>query len=317
MVRRSRPRHILIAGGAGFIGSHLCDFFLKRGDHVFCVDNLITGSLRNLSAHRKNKKFDFIRHDIIHPLTFKAPLDFVLNFASPASPPDYRAHPLETLRTGSEGTFRLLELARVKKAVTLLASTSEVYGDPEVTPQREGYFGHVNPIGPRSVYDEAKRFSEALVMAFHRRHKLNTRIVRIFNTYGPRMRPNDGRAIPNFICQALLNRPMTVYGKGTQTRSFCYVSDLVEGIAKLLTVPYHEPVNLGSDREITILEMARKVCRLTQSKSEIVFRPLPEEDPKRRRPDLCLAQKKLHWKPRVSLKEGLIQTVRYFQSLAL
>jgi dTDP-glucose 4,6-dehydratase len=303
----------LITGGAGFIGSHLCERFLARGDEVVCVDNLITGSLGNVEHLRGNDRFSFIRHDISHPLEIDGPIDNVLHFASPASPVDYLQYPIQTLKVGSLGTHNTLGLAKLKEARYLVASTSEVYGDPEVHPQREDYWGHVNSVGVRGVYDEAKRFSEAMVMAYHRYHGVNTRIIRIFNTYGPRMRLDDGRVLPNFMGQALRGEPLTVYGDGSQTRSFCYVDDLVDGIEKLLFTDFHEPVNLGNPAEITILEFAKEILALSGSNSRIEYRPLPQDDPKLRRPDITRARTLLGWQPRIDRHEGLKRTLAYFQ----
>lgn len=304
---------ILVAGGAGFIGSHLCDYLLNVGHNVICFDNLVTGDIKNIKHNLEHKRFEFIKHDIVKPLKFSGKLDYILNFASPASPVDYMNYPIETLDVGSIGTKNLLELAKKKKAKFLMASTSEVYGDPIISPQNESYFGNVNSIGPRSVYDEAKRFSEAVTMAYLREKLVDTRIVRIFNTYGPRMAPNDGRVVPNFIKQALTGQPLTVYGTGTQTRSFCYVSDLVEGIYKLMYSRVHDPVNLGNPRELKILEFATVITRLTGSKSKISYKPLPQDDPKQRRPDISRAKKELGWEPKVDLEDGLIRTIEYFK----
>jgi dTDP-glucose 4,6-dehydratase len=303
----------VITGGAGFVGSHLCDRFLAEGHEVVCVDNLITGSLANLEHLRNHPRISFIRHDISHPLEIDGPVDTVLHFASPASPVDYLRHPIPTLKVGSLGTHNTLGLAKLKKARYLLASTSEVYGDPEVHPQREEYWGHVNPIGVRGVYDEAKRFAEAMVMAYHRYHAVDTRICRIFNTYGERMRLDDGRVLPNFVGQALRGEPLTVYGAGTQTRSFCYVSDLVEGIYRLLATDFHEPVNLGNPDEVSILEFAKEILELVGGNSTIAFRPLPADDPKVRCPDISRARQLLHWEPRVNRQEGLGRSVAYFR----
>ncbi len=303
----------LITGGAGFIGSHLCERFLARGDEVVCVDNLITGSLGNVEHLRGNDRFSFIRHDISHPLEIDGPIDSVLHFASPASPVDYLQYPIQTLKVGSLGTHNTLGLAKLKEARYLVASTSEVYGDPEVHPQREDYWGHVNSVGVRGVYDEAKRFSEAMVMAYHRYHDVNTHIVRIFNTFGPKMRLDDGRVLPNFMGQALRGEPLTIYGDGSQTRSFCYVDDLVDGIEKLLFTDFHEPVNLGNPAEITILDFAKEILALSGSKSPIEYRPLPQDDPKLRRPDITRARTLLGWEPRIDRHEGLKRTLAYFQ----
>jgi dTDP-glucose 4,6-dehydratase len=303
----------LITGGAGFIGSHLCERFLNRGDEVICVDNLITGALDNIEHLRKNDRFQFIRHDISHPLEIEGPLDNVLHFASLASPADYLRYPIQTLKVGALGTHNTLGLAKVKNSRFLLASTSEVYGDPQVHPQREDYWGSVNCVGVRGCYDESKRFAEAIAMAYFRTHGVNTGIVRIFNTHGPRMRLDDGRVIPNFMGQALRGEPLTVYGDGSQTRSFCYVDDLVEGIVRLLGTDYHEPVNLGNPSEVTILEFAKEILALSGSKSVIEYRPLPQDDPKVRQPDISRARSLLGWKPQVDRHEGLKRTLAYFQ----
>lgn len=303
----------LIAGGAGFLGSHFCDFLLNKGHEVICMDNLITGSLQNI-AHIKNDKFTFIKHNVTQHIKIDGPLDFVLNFASPASPIDYLIHPIPTLKVGSLGTHNTLGLAEAKRAVYLIASTSEIYGDPLIHPQKENYWGNVNPVGPRGVYDEAKRFSEAMTMAYHRAHGLDTKIVRIFNTYGPRMRLQDGRAIPNFIYQALKGEDITVYGDGSQTRSFCYVSDLIEGIYRLVMSDMNDPVNIGNPREMTIKEMAEKILQATQSKSKILYTSLPVDDPKVRQPDITLAKKILNWEPQVGLDDGLSTTLEYFKA---
>jgi dTDP-glucose 4,6-dehydratase len=303
----------LITGGAGFIGSHLCERFLGHGHEVLCVDNYITGSSENIERLRSNDRFSFIRHDISHPIEIDGPVDNVLHFASPASPVDYLRHPIPTLKVGSLGTHNTLGLAKLKKSRYLMASTSEVYGDPEVHPQREDYWGHVNPIGVRGVYDEAKRFSEAMVMAYHRYHGVNTHIVRIFNTYGPRMRLDDGRVLPNFMGQALRGQPLTVYGDGSQTRSFCHVDDLVEGIDKLLFCDSHEPVNLGNPDEVTILQFAREILELSGSKSTLEFKPLPQDDPRVRKPDISRARRLLGWEPKVPRADGLRRTLEYFQ----
>jgi dTDP-glucose 4,6-dehydratase len=304
----------LITGGAGFVGSHLCERFLARGHEVICVDNLITGSLGNVEPLRANPHFSFVPHDISHPLEIDGPVDNVLHFASPASPVDYLRHPIPTLKVGSLGTHNTLGLAKAKNAHYLLASTSEVYGDPEVHPQREDYWGNVNCIGVRGCYDEAKRFAEAITMAYHRYHGVNTHIVRIFNTYGRKMRLDDGRVLPNFIGQALRGEPLTVYGNGSQTRSFCYVDDLVDGIEKLLFVDFHEPVNLGNPDEVTILQFAQEVLALSGSSSPIEYRPLPQDDPKVRRPDITRTRSLLGWEPRVSRQDGLRRTLDYFRA---
>ena len=306
-------KRVLITGGAGFLGSHLCEHFLAQGSTVIAVDNLLTGRLENIEHLLKNPKFSFIKLDVTNFLHVPGKLDAVLHFASPASPIDYARWPIPTLKVGALGTHKALGLAKDKKAVFVLASTSEVYGDPLVSPQPESYWGNVNPIGPRGVYDEAKRFAEALTMAYHRSHGLPVRILRIFNTYGPRMRLNDGRAVQNFLTQALTGKPITVYGDGSQTRSLTYVSDLVDGIDRLLRGTLVGPVNVGNPREQTLLEIAETVKRLTKSKSRIVFRPLPEDDPKVRRPDIALARKSLGWSPKVALEPGLRLTIPYFR----
>lgn len=306
---------IVVTGGAGFIGSHLCDKLLEEGHEVFCIDNLLTGSVSNISHLVTRAGFFFVKHDVTEYLHVDGKVDAVVHLASPASPRDYLEYPIQTLKAGSLGTYRALGLARAKGARFLLASTSEIYGDPLEHPQRETYWGNVNPIGPRSVYDEAKRFAEALTMAYHRCHRVDTRIARIFNTYGPRMRVNDGRALPTFFRQALHGEPLTVYGDGKQTRSFCYISDMVEGLCKLLMSSVSEPVNLGNPAEVTILELAEEVLALTGSKSRIEFRPLPVDDPKVRRPDISRARELLGWEPRVGRKEGLARTFEYFKSL--
>jgi dTDP-glucose 4,6-dehydratase len=304
----------LITGGAGFIGSHLCERFLQRGDEVFCVDNLITGTLENIEPLKASPRFTFYHHDISHPLELDGVVDQVLHFASPASPVDYLKYPIQTLKVGSLGTHNTLGLAKLKGARYLLASTSEVYGDPQQHPQREDYWGHVNPVGTRGCYDESKRFAEAMTMAYHRTHKVDTRIIRIFNTYGPRMRLDDGRVLPNFMGQALRGEALTVYGDGSQTRSFCYVDDLVEGIVRLLDVDFHEPVNLGNPDETTIVEFAREVIALTGGKGRIEHRPLPQDDPRVRKPDIGRARQLLGWEPRVSRHEGLARTLAFFQA---
>jgi dTDP-glucose 4,6-dehydratase len=305
---------ILITGGAGFIGSHLCERFLADGDEVICMDNLLTGAADNIAHLFADRRFSFIQQDVTTYIYVKGNVDAILHFASPASPIDYLELPIQTLKVGSLGTHKALGLAKEKNARFLLASTSEVYGDPLVHPQNEEYWGNVNPIGPRGVYDEAKRFAEAITMAYHRTHKVETRIVRIFNTYGPRMRLNDGRVVPNFISQALKGEPLTVYGDGSQTRSFCFVTDLVEGIARLLRSDYSGPVNCGNPIETTILEFAERIKALTKSKSEIVFRPLPVDDPKVRQPDITRARKLLGgWEPKVALEDGLKRTIEYFK----
>jgi dTDP-glucose 4,6-dehydratase len=319
---------IVITGGAGFLGSHLCEQLLAAGHQVCCVDSLITGRWENIAAFENHPAFNFLRHDVTKPIEVEGAVDAVMHFASPASPVDYLRLPIQTLKVGSLGTHNALGLAKARGARFLLASTSEVYGDPEMSPQAESYWGHVNPVGPRGVYDEAKRFAEALTLAYHRYHNLDTRIARIFNTYGPRMRPYDGRVISNFIVQALQGKDLTIYGDGTQTRSFCYVSDLVEGIIRLLfhnavkeeissAIPQaiHQPFNLGNPTEISIVEVATLIIRLTQSSSRMVHQPLPVDDPKCRRPDISRARDLLSWEPRVSLEEGLDRTIHYFRSL--
>ena len=305
-------KRILVTGGAGFLGSHLCEYFLDKGHEVVCMDNLITGSKDNISAI-KSDKFQFIEHNVSEYIELEGELDYILHFASPASPIDYLELPIQTLKVGALGTHNALGLAKAKNAVLLLASTSEVYGDPLVHPQPEDYWGNVNPIGPRGVYDEAKRFAEAITMAYHRTHGINTKIIRIFNTYGPRMRVNDGRAIPNFLKQALTGKDISVYGEGSQTRSFCYVSDLVEGIYRLLLSDQNYPVNIGNPSEMTIKEMADKILQATNSTSKITYVPLPEDDPKVRQPDITRAKKHLNWEPKVKLDEGLKSTLKYFQ----
>jgi len=308
----------VITGGAGFIGSHLCDYFLAKGHEVICVDNLLTGRADNL-AHLigRHERFQFLKHDLIQFIHISGKVDNVLHFASPASPNDYLRFPIETLKVGAMGSHKALGLALGKNARFLLASTSEAYGDPQVHPQPEDYWGHVNPVGPRGVYDEAKRFAEALTMAYQRAKGLDSRIVRIFNTYGPRMKLDDGRALPTFIVQALKNQPLTVYGDGSQTRSFCYIDDLLDGIWLLLQSEEHEPVNLGNPDEITILEFAREIVDVTGSKSEIAFRPLPQDDPHVRQPDISKARRILGWQPKVERREGLLKTVPYFRRRVL
>jgi dTDP-glucose 4,6-dehydratase len=308
---------ILVTGGAGFLGSHLCDYLLAQGHTVLCMDNLITGNVANIAHLGGHDRFLFVKHDVTNYIFVEGPLDAVLHFASPASPIDYLELPIQTLKVGALGTHKALGLAKDKGARFLLASTSEVYGDPLVHPQPEEYWGNVNPIGPRGVYDEAKRFAEAITMAYHRTHGVDTRIVRIFNTYGPRMRLNDGRVVPNFIAQALRGEPLTVYGDGSQTRSFCYVSDLIDGIYRLLNANVHEPVNIGNPHEMTVLEFARKIIALTGSRSPITF-VQPEDsrvrdDPKVRQPDITRARTLLGWEPRVSVDEGLQRTIEWFR----
>ncbi len=303
----------LITGGAGFIGSHLCERFLAEGHHVIAMDNLLTGSVANIE-HIRDPRFHFIHHDVTEYIYVKGPVDNVLHFASPASPADYLRMPIQTLKVGSLGTHKALGLAREKRARFLLASTSEVYGDPEVHPQPESYWGNVNPVGPRGVYDEAKRFAEAMTIAYHRYHGVDTRIARIFNTYGQRMSMHDGRVVPSFIASVLRNEPITVYGSGKQTRSFCYIDDLVEGIWRLLHSNEVMPVNLGSEFEMTIEDFAHLIKRLAGSDVPIEYRPLPEDDPKTRRPDLTKARTILGWEPKVSLEEGLRRTIEYFRA---
>jgi len=304
---------VLITGGAGFIGSHLCDYFLSKGHSVVAMDNLITGDLRNIEHLFGQKRFAFVQHNVTNFIHIPGPVDAVLHFASPASPRDYLELPIPTLKVGALGTHKALGLAKEKKAIFLLASTSEVYGDPLVNPQPETYWGNVNPIGPRGVYDEAKRFAEAMTVAYHRYHGMQVRIVRIFNTYGPRMRINDGRAIPNFISQAVRGQPITIYGDGSQTRSFCYISDLVDGIYRLLRSRENQPVNIGNPYEMTLLELANEVKRLTRTRSKLVFRALPEDDPKIRQPDIHRATHLLRWGPHVTLSQGLSKTISYFR----
>ena len=306
---------VLITGGAGFLGSHLCDRFIKEGFHVIAMDNLITGDLKNIEHLFKHADFEFYNHDVSSFVHVPGELKYILHFASPASPIDYLKIPIQTLKVGSLGTHHLLGLARAKKARILVASTSEVYGDPLVHPQTEEYYGNVNPIGPRGVYDEAKRFQEAITMAYHTYHNVDTRIVRIFNTYGPRMRLNDGRVLPAFIGQALRGEDLTVFGDGSQTRSFCYVDDEVEGIFRLLMSDYHLPVNIGNPDEITIREFAEEIVKLTGTKQKIIYQPLPKDDPKQRQPNITKARQLLGWEPKVSRAEGLKITYEYFKSL--
>ncbi len=303
---------ILVAGGAGFLGSHLCEFLLKKGHYVFCIDNLLTGKRQNIIELLSNKKFKFKKIDIIKKLNIPEKFDVVINFASIASPIHYNTYKIETLLVGSYGTYNLLDFAKKNNAKFLMASTSEVYGDALVTPQKETYCGNVNPIGARSMYTESKRFAEALIMNYHKVYGLDTKIARIFNTYGPKMNVNDGRAIPQFIYQALRNIPITVFGKGTQTRSFCYVSDLISVIYKLLLSKEHNPINIGNPTELTINQIAKTIIKLTNSKSKIIYNPLPQDDPVRRRPDISKAKKILKWEPKVSLEEGLNKTILYF-----
>lgn len=304
---------ILVTGGAGFLGSHLCDYLIGKGHTVIAMDNLITGNLDNIAHLFGNKKFSFVKYNVIDYIHIEGKLDAVLHFASPASPFDYLKFPIPTLKVGALGTHKALGLAKEKKAIFLLASTSEVYGDPLVHPQSEDYWGNVNPVGPRGVYDESKRFAEAMTMAYHRYHRIPVRIARIFNSYGPRMRKNDGRAVPNFITQALKNKPLTVYGDGKQTRSFCYVDDLVAGIYKLLISSVNEPVNLGNPKELTLGDLAKKIIQLTKSKGSIIFKPLPQDDPRVRQPDITRAEHLLNWQPKVDLDAGLKKTIVWFK----
>ena len=308
-------KRILITGAAGFLGSHLCDKFIKEGFYVIGMDNFITGTFENIAHLNNSEQFEFIEHDVIEHISLDGPLDYILNFASPASPIDYLKIPIETLKAGSLGTLNLLGLARSKGAKILIASTSEVYGDPLINPQTEDYYGNVNPIGPRGVYDEAKRFQEAITMAYHTHHGLDIAIVRIFNTYGSRMRLDDGRAIPAFIGQALRGEDLTIFGDGSQTRSFCYVDDQVDGIYKLLMANYSYPVNIGKPEEITIYEFAKEVIALSGGNSKIIYLPLPKNDPIRRRPDISLAKKLLGWQPTTSREEGIHITFNYFKAL--
>jgi dTDP-glucose 4,6-dehydratase len=307
----------LITGGAGFLGSHLCDLFLSRGHEVICMDNFITGSSKNIAHLLDRDGFTFVKYDVTNYIHVEGALDYVLHFASPASPIDYLEKPIQTLKVGSLGTHKTLGVAKDKNARYLIASTSEVYGDPLIHPQKEDYWGNVNPVGPRGVYDEAKRFAEAMTMAYHRFHGVKTRIVRIFNTYGERMRVNDGRVVPAFIAQALRNEPLTVFGDGSQTRSFCYVSDLIEGIYRLLMSEEVNPTNIGNPNEMTVLQFAEEIKRLTGSSAPIEFRPLPEDDPKIRKPDITKARALLQWEPVVPLAEGLTRTIDYFRSVIL
>lgn len=313
----SEQKRILITGGAGFLGSHLCDRFIKEGYKVIAMDNLSTGSLDNIQHLFPLKEFEFYHHDVTKFIHVPGKLDYILHFASPASPIDYLKIPIQTLKVGSLGTHNALGLAKEKRARILVASTSEIYGDPEVHPQKEEYWGNVNPVGPRGVYDEAKRFMEAITMAYHTYHKLETRIVRIFNTYGPRMRLNDGRALPAFIGQALRGEDITVFGDGSQTRSFCYVDDLVDGIYRLLLSDYQYPVNVGNPDEITIKEFAEEIIKLTGTAQKIVYEPLPVDDPKQRKPDITKAKEILGWEPKVSRQDGLKVTYEYFKKVVL
>jgi dTDP-glucose 4,6-dehydratase len=302
----------LVTGGAGFIGSHICDYLLEKDFRVLCMDNLITGSLENIE-HIREGDFIYLNHDITEFIDIKENVDYIFHFASPASPIDYLQLPIQTLKVGALGTHNILGLTKVKRAKMILASTSEVYGDPKVHPQTEDYWGNVNPVGPRGVYDEAKRFAEAMVMAYHRQQGVSTYIARIFNTFGPRMRKDDGRAIPNFISQCLDNKDITVFGNGEQTRSFCYISDMVEGIYKMVNSGYHYPVNIGNPEEMSILNLAKNIKKLTGSKSKIVFQELPKDDPKVRRPDISKARKILKWKPEVGFEKGIAETIRWFK----
>ncbi len=303
----------LITGGAGFLGSHLCDYFLDKGHEVICMDNLLTGDLNNIK-HINSSRFQFVEHNVTKYIDVKGRLDYILHFASPASPIDYLELPIQTLKVGSLGTHNALGLAKDKKAVFLLASTSEIYGDPLVHPQKEDYWGNVNPIGPRGVYDEAKRFAEAITMAYHYYHKVETRVVRIFNTFGPRMRTDDGRAIPNFFCQAVKGEDLTVFGDGSQTRSFCYYTDLIDGIYGLLMSKENQPVNIGNPDEMTLISIAKKIISVTKSSSKIAFKPLPVDDPRIRQPDITKAKEIFNWFPKVSLDQGLKNTLEYFKS---
>ena len=313
MSQNTTKKRILITGAAGFLGSHLCDRFLKEGYHVIAMDNLITGNIKNIEHLFPSKDFEYYHHDVSRFVHVPGKLDYILHFASPASPIDYLKMPIQTLKVGSLGTHNLLGLAKEKKARMLIASTSEVYGDPTVHPQPEEYWGNVNPVGPRGVYDEAKRFQEAITMAYHNFHGVETRIIRIFNTYGPRMRLDDGRALPAFMSQALNGEDLTMFGDGSQTRSFCFVDDLVEGIYRLLLSDYHLPVNIGNPQEITLLQFAEEILKLIDTKSKIVYLPLPKDDPKQRKPDITKAQTILGWSPKVGRAEGLKITLEYFK----
>ena len=304
---------VIVTGGAGFLGSHLCDHLLKKGYHVICIDNLATGDTRNIE-HINSEKFRYLKHDVTKPIYFGDKIDYIFHLASPASPVDYLELPIQTLKVGALGTYNMLGLAKEQGARFLLASTSEVYGDPLVNPQPESYWGNVNPIGPRGVYDEAKRYAEAITMAYHNHHRVDTRIARIFNTYGPRMRAGDGRVVPNFINQALKNEDITVYGDGSQTRSFCYVSDLIEGLYRLMIADFNEPVNIGNPAELSILGFANEIIKITNSSSTIVYRNLPIDDPKIRRPDISRAKELLNWEPKVDLRSGLEKTIQYFRN---
>jgi dTDP-glucose 4,6-dehydratase len=310
----SQAKRALVTGGAGFLGSHLCGRLMDEGIDVICMDNLITGSLDNIESYFGRNGFTFVHHDVTNFIHVPGKLDYILHFASPASPIDYLKLPIQTLKVGSLGTHKAIGLAKSKGARFLLASTSETYGDPLVHPQPEDYWGNVNPVGPRGVYDEAKRFAEATTMAYHRHHGIDTRIVRIFNTYGPRMRAGDGRVVPAFICQALAGKPLTAFGDGSQTRSFCFVADLIEGIWRLLNSDYVDPMNIGNPAEMTVLEFAKEIIRITGSSSEVVFEPLPEDDPKVRQPDISLARRVLDWEPQVLLADGLKETIEFFEN---
>jgi len=311
---KSPKKTAVVTGGAGFLGSHLCDRLISEGFRVIAIDNFITGGSDNIEHLAGSSDFRFIRHDVSEFIFVPGPVDFVFHFASPASPIDYLEHPIPTLKVGALGTHNTLGLAKDKGAAFFLASTSECYGDPQVHPQNEDYWGNVNPIGPRGVYDEAKRFAEAMTMAYHRYHRMNTRIVRIFNTYGPRMRLRDGRVVPSFISQALNQEPLTVFGDGSQTRSFCYVSDLIDGIFRLAMSDYHGPVNIGNPQEMTIRQFAEKILEITGAKSEISYKPLPVDDPKVRQPDITRARKLLNWEPKVAFEDGIRETIDYFKS---
>jgi len=305
----------LVTGGAGFIGSHLCGLLLEKGHRVICVDNLITGNIKNIAYLESNKDFSFVNHDVSKHILIDDDIHFIFHFASPASPVDYLQFPIQTLKVGALGTHNALGLAKAKKARFVLASTSEVYGDPLVHPQEESYWGNVNPVGPRGVYDEAKRFAEAITMAYHRTHNVDTKIARIFNTYGPRMRPNDGRVVPNFIRQALANEPLTIFGDGAQTRSFCFVTDLICGICALAESDTHDPVNLGNPREMTVKEFAELILKTTGSNSKLIYKALPVDDPKTRQPDISRATRVLGWRPEIKLEQGLATTVESFKNI--
>ena len=310
-------KKVLVTGGAGFLGSYLCDYLIDRGFFVICMDNLLTGKKENINHILKNKNFKFLEHDVTKHIDIEDEVGYILHFASPASPIDYHEIPIQTLKAGALGTHNLLGLALAKKAKFMLASTSEVYGDPLVNPQPESYWGNVNPVGPRGCYDEAKRYAEALTTAYHNIHKIDTKIVRIFNTYGPRMRADDGRVVPTFIMQSLKNKPLTVFGDGRQTRSFCYVSDLIEGIYRLMVSDINHPINLGNPHEMSVGDFAKKIIKTTKSKSKIVFRNLPKDDPHVRRPDITQAKRLLGWEPKVSLDDGLRMTIEWFKKVVL